>query len=408
MNMTWNVEQRAIRDYYETVGRELVRPSASQRDQYLSFDRDLWRALARSGLFGIHMPKAYGGQGKGIWEFAAALDGFAEGCQDMGILVSFVAQVALVQASLLGYGNEAQCERWLPDLISGEKIGCFAITESGCGSDVRALKLSASQTADGYLLQGQKWNITNAPVADICMTFARLEDAGPQAITCFITETAKPGITRSDAFELLGNRGTPIGSIDFDQVALDADSVVGGEGKGLRVLYFGFLVERVLTGLIVTGCIQPLLNECIDYSRKRKAFGKPIGDNQYVQGHIVGIYTQMELLRSVLLRGLSALEKGEDCSKLASIIKILATEALHDACLSAMRIHGNYGYRRDHYFERLLRDSIGLFFAGGTVEIHKHVIWTNLLAEAQENSKEKLDLRLDAFQATRTREGAAA
>ncbi|MET1077518.1 MAG: acyl-CoA dehydrogenase family protein [Pseudomonas sp.] len=407
MQITWSEHQRAIRARYQTVGHELVRPTAGQRDSSLSFDRELWRNLARSGLFGVHMPTAYGGQGLGIWEFAAALDGFAEGCQDMGILVSFVAQVALVQAGLLSYGSEAQCQRWLPDLISGEKIGCFAITEATCGSDVRALKLSASYAATGYVLQGQKWNITNAPVADLCMTFARLEGAGAQAITCFMTETDKPGITQSAAFELLGNRGTPIGSIDFEHAALDLDSVIGGEGQGLRVLYFGFLVERVLTGLIVTGCVQPLIDECIAYSSKRLAFGKPISDNQYVQGHIVQIYTQLELLRSVLLRGLSALERGEDCSKLASIIKILASEALHDACLTAMKIHGNYGYRRDHYFERLLRDSIGLFFAGGTIEIHKHVIWTNLLAEAQDRSKEKTDLRLDAYQA-RTTEGAAA
>lgn len=408
MKMTWTVEQLAIRDRYQAVGRELVRPSAAQRDKVLSFDRGLWRELAQSGLFGVHMPKVYGGQGLGIWEFAAALDGFAEGCQDMGVLVSFVAQVALVQAGLLGYGSEAQCQRWLPDLISGEKVGCFAITEASCGSDVRALKLAASYAGSGYRLNGQKWNITNAPVADLCMTFARLEGAGAQAITCFMTETDKPGITRSAAFELLGNRGTPIGSIDFEQVELDADSVIGGEGQGIQVLYFGFLVERVLTGLIVTGCIQPLIDECVAYSRQRMAFGRPIGDNQYVQGHIVEVYTQLELLRSVLFRGLAALEKGEDCSNLASIIKILASEALHQACLNAMKIHGNYGYRRDHYYERLLRDSIGLFFAGGTIEIHKHVIWTNLLADAQQNSKTKSGLRLDAYKTARSAEGAAA
>lgn len=407
MHMTWNEQQRAIRDRYETVGRELVRPSASQRDRSLSFDRALWRELARSGLFGVHMPLAYGGQGLGIWEFAAALDGFSQGCQDMGVLVSFVAQVALVQAGLLSYGSEAQCQRWLPELISGEKIGCFAITEASCGSDVRALQLAASYSATGYVLQGQKWNITNAPVADLCMTFARLEGTGDQAITCFMTETDKPGISRSAAFELLGNRGTPIGSIDFEQAALDLDSVIGGEGQGLRVLYFGFLIERVFTGLVVTGCVQPLIDECIAYSSQRLAFGRPISDNQYVQGQIVEVYTQIELLRSILLRGLSALEQGRDCSTLASIIKILASETLHDACLTAMRIHGNYGYRRDHYFERLLRDSIGLFFAGGTIEIHKHVIWTNLLAEAQHGSKDKTDLCLGVYQAP-SHEGAAA
>jgi alkylation response protein AidB-like acyl-CoA dehydrogenase len=404
MNGIWNQQQQDIRAHYVAVGRQLVRPTSAQRDQELGFDRELWRALGSSGLFGVHMPKQYGGQGLGIWEFSAALEGFSEGCQDMGVLVSFVAQVALVQAALISYGSEEQLQRWLPPLISGEKIGCFAITEQGCGSDVRSLKLAARRDGAGYRLNGMKWNITNAPVADICMTFARLDEAGTNAISCFITETAKPGLVQSAPFELMGNRGTPIGSLSFDEVALDADSLVGTEGQGLRVLYFGFLVERIFTGVSIVGCMQPVIDECMQYSLKREAFGRPISDNQYVQGHIVQAYTQLELLRSVVGRGLTELEHGRDCSTLASIIKMLASEAMHEACLNAMRIHGNYGYRRDFHFERLLRDSIGLFFAGGTSEIHKTVIWANLVAEAQNRSKAKDDLRLDAY----TGEGAAA
>lgn len=406
MSTTWNEQQQSIRAHYLAVGRELVRPSSALRDRELGFDRQLWQVLGNSGLFGVHMPKQYGGQGLGVWEFSAALEGFSEGCQDMGVLVSFVAQVALVQSALISYGTEEQLQRWLPPLISGEKIGCFAITEQGCGSDVRSLQLAARRDGSGYRLNGLKWNITNAPVADICMTFARLEEAGANAISCFITETAKPGLTQSAPFELMGNRGTPIGSLNFDDVALDADSLIGAEGQGLRVLYFGFLVERIFTGVVVSGCMQPLIDECLQYSLKRQAFGRPISDNQYVQGHIVKAHTQLELLRSVMVRGLTELEQGRDCSTLASIIKVLASEALHETCLNAMRIHGNYGYRRDNYYERLLRDSIGLFFAGGTSEIHKHVIWTNLVAEAQDRSKSKADLRLDAY--TRENEGAAA
>lgn len=404
MNGIWNEQQQDIRAHYLAVGRELVRPTSSLRDRELGFDRELWRALGSSGLFGVHMPKQYGGQGLGIWEFSAALEGFSEGCQDMGVLVSFVAQVALVQAALISYGTEEQLQRWLPPLISGEKIGCFAITEQGCGSDVRSLKLAARRDGSGYRLNGMKWNITNAPVADICMTFARLEEGGANAISCFITETAKPGLTQSTPFELMGNRGTPIGSLSFDDVALDAASLVGTEGQGLRVLYFGFLVERIFTGVSIVGCMQPVIDECLQYSLKREAFGRPISDNQYVQGHIVQAYTQLELLRSVVGRGLTELEQGRDCSTLASIIKVLASESMHEACLNAMRIHGNYGYRRDYHYERLLRDSIGLFFAGGTSEIHKTVIWANLVAEAQNRSKAKDDLRLGAY----TGEGAAA
>ena len=270
MNSTWNEQQRAIRAHYLAVARELVRPTSALRDQELGFDRQLWQALGSSGLFGVHMPVQYGGQGLSIWEFSAALEGFSEGCQDMGVLVSFVAQVALVQSALLGYGSEEQRQRWLPSMISGDKIGCFAITEQGCGSDVRSLKLAARRDGSGYRLNGLKWNITTAPVADICMTFARLEEAGPTAISCFITETAKPGLVQSAPFELMGNRGTPIGSLSFDEVALDADSLIGAEGHGLRVLYFGFLVERIFTGVVVSGCMQPTMDTPVKMRSTRK------------------------------------------------------------------------------------------------------------------------------------------
>lgn len=228
--------------------------------------------------------------------------------------------------------------------------------------------------------------------------FARVEGIGAKDITCFVIDTSVPGLEQSKPFELLGNRGTPIGSLTFSDVAVGSDQVVGGLGEGLNVLYFAFLIERVLTGLIVTGCMAPIIRECVRYSRQRETFGRPIGDNQYVQGHIVEAYTQLELLRGVLFRALSALERGDDCSRLASIVKLVATEALHDACLKAMKIHGNYGYRQDQYYERLLRDSIGLFFAGGTAEIHKHVIWKELVSEVEGTIQSRKELRLDTYQ----------
>lgn len=414
MKSVWNEQQQDIHNFYEQVGRERVRPSSAERDHQLTFDRQLWRELGATGLFGLHMPLEWGGKGLGLREFAAALEGFSSGCQDMGILVSFVAQVGLVQAGLLSYGSEAQKQRWLPGLIQGELLGSFAITEQGCGSDVRAMKLRATPDLNGFRVNGQKWNITNAPLADVVMTFAHVDDMGERSITCFITGTDIPGLKRSEPFELLGNRGTPIGAFDFDNVLLPESAVVGTVGGGLDVLYFAFLVERVLTGLVITGCMEPLVSDCLKYSQERLAFGRPIGDNQYIQGQIVDMYCQIEVLRSVLLRAMDSIEEGVDCSSMASLIKMIATQSLHEACLSAIRIHGNSGYRRDQYFERLLRDSIGVFFAGGTIEIHKHVIWTNLVQDYQRGGSSRSGLNLGVYQnqttafcSTRTKEALA-
>jgi len=398
MKSVWNEQQQEIRDFYEQVARERVRPSAASRDITLTFDRQIWRDLGASGLFGLHMPEEFGGRGLGLREFTAALEGFSRGSQDMGVLVSFVAQVGLVQAGLLSYGTEEQKQRWLPGLIRGQVLGSFAMTEQGCVSDVRAMKLSATQELNGFRINGQKWNITNAPQADVVMTFAHVEGAGDKSVTCFITGTDVPGLERSEPFELLGNRGTPIGAFNFNDVLVPESAVVGGVGGGLNVLYFAFLVERVLTGLVITGCMEPLVEDCLRYSQERLAFGRPIGENQYIQGQIVDMYCQVEVLRSVLLRAMDSMEQGVDCSSLASMVKMIATESLHEACLNAIRIHGNSGYRRDKYFERLLRDSIGVFFAGGTIEIHRHVIWTNLVEGFRKGERMRDGLNLGVYQ----------
>ena len=199
----------------------------------------------------------------------------------------------------------------------------------------------------------------------------------------------------------MGNRGTPIGSIDFENVALTNENRIGQEEEGLSVLYFSFLVERVLTGILVSGCIAPLIQESVAYSQNRQAFGKAIGDNQYVQQYIVDIESKLELLKGVIFRALSALEKGEDCSKLASIVKMFSAEIFHESSLSAMRVMGNYGYRRENYYERLLRDAIGLLFAGGTAEIHKRVIWDSMVKEFNNENKKRENLKMNWNNAVR-------
>jgi len=399
--MEWNTEQLNLKSKYYTVGQEIVRPSAAERDATVNFDRSLWKKVGNTGLFGLCMPEEYGGAGLGIADFGAALEGFSAGCQDMGVLVTLVAQVALVQSALVNYGTKEQCQTWLPELISGEKLACFAITEKGCGSDVRSIKTQVDRTDSGYILNGKKWNITNAPVADICMTFGKVVGKQEKSIACFIFNTHSEGIEQSKPFDLMGNRGTPIGSIDFENVALTNENRIGQEEEGLSVLYFSFLVERVLTGILVSGCIAPLIQESVAYSKNRQAFGKAIGDNQYVQQYIVDIESKLELLKGVIFRALSALEKGEDCSKLASIVKMFSAEIFHESSLSAMRVMGNYGYRRENYYERLLRDAIGLLFAGGTAEIHKRVIWDSMVKEFNNENKKRENLKMNWNNAVR-------
>jgi alkylation response protein AidB-like acyl-CoA dehydrogenase len=287
--------------------------------------------------------------------------------------------MGLVQSVLQSFGTEEQQQRWLPGLIDGSLIGCFAITEQGGGSDIRAMQLSAHpDNSGGWRLNGAKWSVTNAPAADVCITFARLPHRAGKPVTAFLADLRQPGATASAPFDLMGNRTTPVGELVFNDYHVPAGGLVGEVGRGLRVLDFAFGMERILTGIGIAGCLDALIHSCMDRVGKRKAFGRPIGDNQYIQGHIVDMFADMELVRSTAWRALDCLVREQDCAALASVVKMTAAEAFHRATVAALRIHGNHGYRRGSTIERLCRDAPGLLLAGGTTEIHKTIIWRNL------------------------------
>lgn len=379
MNSVWTPRQEQLRHRFFEAGRDLVRPGAAARDAGQAFERDLWRRVAATGLFGLHLPCGLGGGGLSIEEAAAAFEGFAAGCEDIGFLVSIVSHMGLVQSVIHVMGSAAQQQRWLPGLIDGSVIGCFAVTEKHCGSDVRAMSMAAQPCADGgWKLNGAKWNITNAPVADLCIAFAKTAHRAGKPVTAFLVDLSLPGVIRSEPFDLMGNRTTPVGELVFNDLHVPDDALIGEPGRGLRVLDFAFVVERILTGIAMAGCTESLISMCLEWTDERRAFGRPIGDYQYVQGHVVEMYAGMELVRSTALRVLDSLIQRRDCAALASVVKMAAAEAFHTAAIGALRIFGNHGYRRGSAVERLCRDAAGILLAGGTSEIHKTIIWRKL------------------------------
>ena len=386
LDFTRTRRQEQLREEYCAAGRKLVRGTAAARDAGQTFERSLWRQVAETGLFGLHLPEPFGGRGWSIAETAAAFEGFAEGCEDTGFLVSLVSHVGLVATVLHVFGTETQQRRWLPGLIDGSLIGCFAITEKDCGSDVRAMELAAHPDGGGgWRLAGGKWCITNAPVADVAITFARLHGRAGRPVCAFIADLHQPGLTKSAPLDLMGNRTTPVGELVFSDYPAAAGTLMGAAGRGLRVLEFAFIVERILTGIGIAGCLETLISLCLVRTRQRRAFGRPIGDYQHVQEHVVEMAAGRELVRSAAWRALHALARGEDCSLLASVVKLTAAEVFHKAATAALRIHGNHGYRRGGTIERFCRDSAGILLAGGTSEVHKTIIWRRLQRPRRHN-----------------------
>ncbi len=378
-----NKVQMELKSFYENYAREQIAPEAVHRDSAGSFCYDTWKKLADTGFFRLHIPQEYGGQGLTEMDFAAALEGLVEGCDDFSIIVSLIAHVALMQGALLKFGTEVQRLKYLPKLGSGEYVGSFAITEQHCGSDVvRISTLAELNGEDSYLVNGTKWNITNAPVADLLIFFARSPHLPEkQNITAYICETNGDSIVRSEPFPLIGNRCTPTGSISFNDHALSDDHVLGSVGGGVGVLRYAFLYERILAAIAVNAYALPTYQSALSYSFERKAFERPIAEYQYIQERLVGMRSHYEIARTMGYKALDKFCKGENASMEASIAKMNAAEWTFDCAKSAIQIFGNHGYKHDTPYCRRMLDSLGATIAGGTAEIQKNAIWKEIRNE---------------------------
>jgi isovaleryl-CoA dehydrogenase len=388
-----NSTQMELKSFFNQYAKDQIAPESVNRDSDRSFCYDIWRNLADTGFFKIHIPKQYGGQGLGDEYFAAALEGLVEGCDDFSIVVSLIAHVALMQGALLKFGNEEQRQNYLPKLGSGEYVGSFAITEDHCGSDVVRISTNAQLSGEnGYIINGQKWNITNAPVADLLIFFARSDHLKEkQNITAFICETNEDSIVRSSPFPLIGNRSTPTGSIKFNDHVLTDENIVGEAGGGIEVLRYAFLHERILAAIAINAYALPTYKSALSYSFKREAFNQPIAEFQYIQERLVSMRSNYEIARTMGYKALNKFCNGENASVEASIAKMNAAEWAFEGAKSAIQIFGNHGYKHDTPYSRRLLDSLGVTIAGGTAEIQKNAIWKEIKAELEAGREAELE-----------------
>ena len=378
---------KVLEERFRALGSSLLSETVADRDVSGRFDRTLWKRAAQTGLFGLHLPASSGGSNWNALEAIAAFEGFAHGCQDAGFLVSTIAHVGLVESVIHAFGTPEQKKRWLPGLVDGSLLGCFAVTERQGGSDVRRLRLAAAPQKDGsWMLSGEKWCVTNAPTADVAVTFARC-GTQRERITAFIVDLKQPGVKVSPPFDHVGIRTAPAGSITFDNCHADAAAVLGEIGQGLRILNMGFTIERILTGIAVAGGLRTLIDLSLSWARYRRSAGRTIGSFQHVQSHVVEMAASRELVRCAALHALQLWLGGADCSLLASVVKMTAAEAFLKASTAALRVHGNHAYARGGVIERFCRDAAGILLAGGTAEVHKNTIWRELVRMAGVQSR---------------------
>ncbi|KAK1783853.1 acyl-CoA dehydrogenase/oxidase [Copromyces sp. CBS 386.78] len=365
----------------EFVRRSLPETLASETDKSNAFPHHMWRALGDAGLLGITADEAYGGLSMGYQAHCVVMEELSRASGSIALSYAAHSQLCVNQLSL--NGNEAQKEKYLPGLISGEKVGALAMSESGSGSDVVSMRTTAKKVDGGFKLNGSKMWITNGPDADVIVVYAKTEpEAGSKGITAFIVETKdlETG-KKADGFECLrkldkmGMRGSNTGELVFENVFVPEENVLGKVNGGVRVLMEGLDLERLVLSAGPLGLMQAALDVALPYAHSRKQFGIPIAQFQLLQGKLADMYTKFQASRAYTYATAKTVDeqgiiKTQDC---AGAI-LYAAERATEVALDAIQILGGMGYMEEMPASRILRDAKLYEIGAGTSEVRRMVI----------------------------------
>ena len=378
MDQRLTPEHVAIRDAARKLLRVELAPHAVSIDRGERTPFELVPLLVEHGFFGPAIPEAYGGQGMDLTTEALLSTELARICPSTALSVG--ASTLLFAGTILASGTEAQKKRYVTPVARGERIGCWGLTEPHAGSDIASIRASAMRDGRGWVLNGTKTFITNAPVADLFVVYARTgEGDGRQAMSAFIIEKGTPGLSVGTPFKKMGFRGSPTGEIFMDDVRVPEESLLGTENMGFFEALPTLTSERVLMPFLALGMMERCLELSIAYAREREAFGKPIAHKQAVQFKIAHMYTLTEHVRAMAWSVLEMKEQGIEHVKQASAAKCFAGEAALEVAMDAVQIHAGYGYVEEYEVERFARDAKLLQIGGGTTEIQRLLIGRLLL-----------------------------
>ncbi len=376
--------QRILKDTLSRFCQDKLAPVAEEIDRKDEFPDWLWSSLAELGLLGLTIPEEYGGAGADILSAVIVMEELSK--VSPAVALSWMAHTILCAHNLYVHSNPSQREKYLPDLCAGKKIGAMALTEPEAGSDAVGIRTTAIKKGDVYILNGTKTFITNAPIADIFLLYAKTDkEKGAKGITAFIVERTFPGFSAGKKLEKMGHRGSPTGELVMEDCQVPKENVVFGENKGIAVMMDGLDIERTVIAGGALGVAQAALDYSIQYARERKQFGEPIGKFQFIQDKIARMYAQLESSRLLVYKSAVVADrserggKGTELHRLSASAAYWASEVAVQASLEAIQIFGGYGYTLEYPVNRLLRDAKLYTIGAGTNEIRKMIIARELL-----------------------------
>jgi len=371
----------ALRETVQAFTQDKIAPIAEEIDRTNVFPRQLWPQMGALGLHGITVEEEWGGSGLGYLEHVVAMEEISRGSASVGL--SYGAHSNLCVNQIRRNGQPEQKRRYLPKLISGEHVGALAMSESGAGSDVVSMKLRADKKGDRYILNGTKMWITNGPIADTLVIYAKSDlNAKERGITAFIVEKTFKGFSTAQKLDKLGMRGSDTGELVFEDCEVPEENVLGGEGRGVNVLMSGLDYERAVLAAGSLGIMQACLDVVVPYVHERRQFGEAIGSFQLMQGKLADMYVALSAARSYVYAVARACDRGQTTRKDAAGAILYAAEKGTWMALQAMQALGGNGYINDYPTGRLLRDAKLYEIGAGTSEIRRWLIGRELFEES--------------------------
>ncbi|KGP92479.1 acyl-CoA dehydrogenase [Pontibacillus chungwhensis BH030062] len=380
MNFQLTEEQEMLRKMVRDFAKNEVEPTAAERDEEERFDREIFDKMAELGLTGIPWSEEYGGIGSDYVSYVIAVEELSRVCASTGVTLS--AHISLASWPLYKYGNEEQKKTYLAELARGEKLGAYALSEPGAGSDVASMRTTAKKDGDHYVLNGSKVWITNGGVADTYIVFAKTDvDAKHRGISAFIVEKGTPGFTFGKKEKKLGIRSSPTTELIFEECKVPAKNMLGDEGEGFKIAMTTLDGGRNGIAAQALGIAQGALDASVGYAKEREQFGKPIAQNQGISFKLADMATEVEAARLLTYQAAWLESEGKPYGKASAMSKLFAGDAAMRITVEAVQVYGGYGYTKDYPVERYMRDAKITQIYEGTNEIQRLVIGRMLTKE---------------------------
>jgi isovaleryl-CoA dehydrogenase len=381
LNFDLGESAEMIRESTQAFAANEIAPRAAEIDRENLFPRDLWPKMGALGLHGVTAPEEYGGLGLGYLEHCVAMEEVSRASGAVGL--SYGAHSNLCVNQIVRNGDAAQKMRYLPKLISGEHVGALAMSEPNAGSDVVSMTTRAEKKGDRYILNGAKMWITNGPIADTLVVYAKTDPAaGPRGVTAFLIERGAKGFSNGVKLDKLGMRGSDTSELIFQDCEVPEENVLGKVGRGVNVLMSGLDYERVVLAAGPLGLMQCAMDVVLPYVHERKQFGQPIGAFQLVQGKLADMYVAMNAAKAYVYAVAKACDRGETTREDAAGAILYAAERATQTALDAIQLLGGNGYVSDYPTGRLLRDAKLYEIGAGTSEIRRMLIGRELFAKS--------------------------